>query len=161
MPVTPRALPSPLALALALVLALPLLAACSGDGDLRLYPQKGPVALSNPARAIPITLDHDSETSGVISFRLPKPLKTKCRGTWTSVAPQVRTRERGVSITLRDTGGRYNTSTKDLGGVNTGEIYAICKDGTRVEGTFVTGSGTQSGTGSAADSKGNTYKLLF
>jgi hypothetical protein len=48
-----------------------------------------------------------------------------------------------------------------LGGVNNGEIYAVCTDGTRVQGNFITGSGTESGTGTVTDSVGNTYKLLF
>jgi class 3 adenylate cyclase len=46
-------------------------------------------------------------------------------------------------------------------GVNTGEIYAACVDGTRVQGTFVIGSGTASGSGNATDTNGNVYKLLF
>ena len=48
-----------------------------------------------------------------------------------------------------------------LAGVNDGEIYAVCEDGTRVQGTFVIGSGTASGTGTATDTNGNVYKLLF
>jgi len=44
------------------------------------------------------------------------------------------------------------------------DFYAIspfCRDGTRVQGQFITGSGTESGTGTVTDSVGNTYKLLF
>ncbi len=48
-----------------------------------------------------------------------------------------------------------------VAGVNNGEIYAVCDDGTRVQGTFVIGSGTASGTGQATDTNGNVYKLLF
>ena len=48
-----------------------------------------------------------------------------------------------------------------MAGVNNGEIYAVCDDGTRVQGTFVIGSGTASGTGTATDTNGNVYKLLF
>ena len=73
----------------------------------------------------------------------------------------MRTKERGLSLTLRDTGGKYKTSTEDLGGVNSGEIYAVCSDGIRVKGTFISGSGTQSGTGTVTDTLGNTYKLLY
>jgi hypothetical protein len=40
-------------------------------------------------------------------------------------------------------------------GMNHGEIYAVCEDGTRVQGTFVIGSGTASGTGTATDTNGN------
>lgn len=145
-------------LALTLVAAL---AACGGGSSFRLYPLEGPIAQANPAKVIPITVTDDSQTSGQISFKLPKPSKTKCSGTWSSVAPRVTTHERGLSLTIKDVGGRYKNSTADVGGVNTGEIYAVCKDGTRVQGSFIMGSGTQSGTGTLSDTKGNSYKLLF
>ena len=45
--------------------------------------------------------------------------------------------------------------------MNDGEIYAVCADGTRLQGTFIIGSGTASGTGRATDTNGNVYKLLF
>ncbi|WP_233678069.1 hypothetical protein [Rhodobacter flavimaris] len=140
---------------------LPLLAACGGTGDMQLYPIQGPIANEDPASLIPITLEADTETSGIVTFRLPKPNKSKCQGTWSSVAPKVRTKERGLSLTLRDTGGKYKNSTEDLGGVNSGEIYAVCNDGNRLQGTFISGSGTQSGTGTVTDSLGNVYKLLY
>lgn len=138
------------------------LAACGGkSSDLRLYPVEGPIAESNPSQAITVSLSYTSDTSGNIYFRLPPPTKLRCTGTWTSVAPKVNSHERGLSLTLRDTGGKYTNSTKDVGGINTGEIYAVCTDGTRVQGHFITGSGTESGTGTVTDSLGNVYKLLF
>jgi len=139
-----------------------MLAACGGkSSDLRLYPLEGPIAESNPSQAITVSLSYTSDTSGNIFFRLPPPQKLRCTGTWTSVAPKVTSHERGMSLTLRDTGGKYTNSTKDVGGINTGEIYAVCTDGTRVQGHFITGSGTESGTGTVTDSLGNIYKLLF
>lgn len=141
---------------------IPLIAACGDNGDMRLYPVSGPIAEASPDKVIPITFeDDDSETSGIISFRLPKPTKVKCKGTWSSVAPKVRTQERGLSLTLSDTGGKYKNATADVGGVNSGEIYAVCGDGIKVQGTFISGSGTQSGTGTVTDTLGNSYKLLF
>ncbi|MGV8986427.1 MAG: hypothetical protein ACOH2H_09110 [Cypionkella sp.] len=141
---------------------LTIFAACSSKTtDLRLYPVEGPIAMNDPSQAITISLNHKTETSGDISFRMPPPSKNRCKGTWTSVAPKVVSHERGLSLTLRDTGGKYTNSTKDVGGINSGEIYAICTDGTRVQGRFITGSGTESGTGTVTDSLGNTYKLLF
>lgn len=128
---------------------------------LRLYPTEGPIALNDPAQAVTIALTHKTETSGDITFRLPPPTKSHCKGTWTSVAPKIVSHEQGLSLSLRDTGGRYTSSTKDVGGINSGEIYAICTDGTRVQGHFITGSGTESGTGTVTDSLGNTYKLMF
>ncbi len=142
------------------VLTLPLLAACGG-GEMRLYPVSGPIADLNPSHVIVVKADNDKETSGPISFRLPKPDKLKCKGTWSSVTPKIVSREKGVTLTLRDTGGKLKRSTEDVGGVNTGEIYAVCSDGSRVQGTFRSGSGTQSGTGAATDTLGNSYKLLF
>jgi hypothetical protein len=152
--VTPRS-------ALALI-TVALLAACSGNSSsFRLYPLSGPIAEANPAQVIQIGVTDESETSGLISFKLPKPSKTKCNGTWSSVSPRVKTHERGLSLTIKDVGGRYKNSTADVGGVNSGEIYAVCKDGTRMQGTFIMGSGTQSGTGTVTDTLGNSYKLLF
>jgi hypothetical protein len=142
--------------------SLALVTACgNGQGDMRLYPLQGPIAIQSPSTMIPVKSEDDTDTSGTISFRLPKPDKTRCTGTWTSVVPKVTSRERGLSLTLRDTGGKFKNATEDVGGINNGEIYAVCTDGTRVQGTFIMGSGTQSGTGSATDSRGNTYKLLF
>ncbi|MFD2174365.1 hypothetical protein [Rhodobacter lacus] len=138
-----------------------VLAACGGGDDMRLYPLSGPIAAANPSKLIPISLSNNTETSGEIAFRLPKPSKTRCTGTWTSVAPRVTTHERGFSLGIKSLGGKYTNSTSDVGGVNSGEFYAVCKDGTRLEGSFVMGSGTQSGTGTVTDTLGNSYKLLF
>ena len=66
-----------------------------------------------------------------------------------------------LSLTLKDTGGKLENGTSTVGGVNTGEIFAVCTDGTRVQGSFLIGSGTTSGTGTATDTNGNVYKLLF
>jgi hypothetical protein len=66
-----------------------------------------------------------------------------------------------VSLTLRDTGGRLGRDVTIVARVNNGEIYAVCTDGTRLQGNFISGSGTTSGTGRATDTNGNVYKLLF
>jgi len=145
-----------------LLISVTALAACGGASNtFSLYPLSGPIADANPAKAIQIAVTDESDTSGKLNFRLPKPNKTKCTGTWSSVAPRVKSHERGFSLTIRDLGGRYKNSTEDVGGVNSGEIYAVCKDGTRLQGTFIMGSGTQSGTGTVTDTLGNNYKLLF
>jgi hypothetical protein len=68
---------------------------------------------------------------------------------------------RGLNLSLRRPGVELSNTAEEQLGVNRGEIYAICTDNTRVEGSFVTGSGTNSGTGTATDSNGNTYKILF
>jgi hypothetical protein len=137
------------------------LAACGGQPQLRLYPVEGPIAARDPSQTISMSMGHQSDTSGEITFRMPPPTKARCKGTWTSVAPRVVSHERGLSLTLRDTGGRFTNTTQDVGGINSGEIYAVCTDGTRLQGRFISGSGTNSGTGTVTDSLGNTYKLLF
>ncbi len=138
------------------------LAACGGDTvPLRLYPLEGPIALADPSRTITISVRHKADTSGEIDFRMPIPSGLRCQGTWTSVTPRVNSHERGLSLSLRGPGGKVSNTTADVGGVNTGEVYAVCTDGTRLQGHFVTGSGTDSGTGTVTDTLGNTYKLLF
>ena len=67
----------------------------------------------------------------------------------------------GLALTWKKTGGEVGREVATVAGVNNGEIYAVCADGTRVQGTFVIGSGTASGTGQASDTNGNVYKLLF
>lgn len=145
---------------LALIALLPLAACGSGSqSDMLFYPLEGPIAQADPTLVIKATASDTDKTSGEVTFRLPG--KLKCKGTWSSLAPKVISQTRGVSLTLRDTGGRIGTERKSVAGVNEGEIYAVCEDGTRVQGNFVIGSGTASGTGRATDTKGNVYKLLF
>ena len=139
------------------------LSACGGNSvNLRLYPISGPILKANPSDIIAVKLRNQTTASADISFVLPgSGKKNRCNGTWTSVAPRVIEKERGLSLTLQSTGGKVTKSVTDVGGVNSGEIYAVCTDGTRVQGRFITGSGTESGTGTVMDSLGNTYKLLF
>ena len=147
--------------------ALCLAATLSGCGgnkavNLRLYPIDGPLKESHPSEIIAVKVRNQTTASADISFVLPTPgKKNRCNGTWTSVAPRVTEKERGLSLTLQSTGGKLSKSVTDVGGVNSGEVYAVCTDGTRVQGRFITGSGTESGTGTVTDTLGNTYKLLF
>jgi len=140
------------------------LSACGGGSsvNLRLYPIDGPIKDSNPSEIIAVKVRNQTTASADISFVLPgSGKKNRCNGTWTSVAPRVTEKERGMSLTLQSTGGKLTKTVKDLGGVNNGEIYAVCTDGARVQGRFIMGSGTESGTGTVTDTLGNTYKLLF
>ncbi|NEY89074.1 hypothetical protein [Tabrizicola oligotrophica] len=139
--------------------AVLLLAACGASKDMQLYPTGGPLAALTPPPVIVAKASNTKDNSGELSFRIPK--GPRCRGTWSSVAPRVQVRERGISLSIRDLGGNIGRSTETVGGVNTGEIYAVCRDGTIVQGSFVMGSGTTSGTGTATDTLGNSYKILF
>ena len=98
-------------------------------------------------------------TSGPLNFRLPE--RVKCEGTWSSLTPKTVSRTKGLSLTWKKTGGEVGGETRTEARVNDGELYAVCSDGRRVQGTFVIGSGTASGTGQATDTNGNVYKLLF
>ena len=142
-----------------LALLLPLAACGSGTSEMQLYPLEGPIAQADATKVIEIRAQNTNETSGPISFRLAH--KVRCQGTWSSVAPKEVSQTKGVSLTLRDTGGRLGRDVKTSARVNNGEIYAVCTDGTRVQGNFISGSGTTSGTGRATDTNGNLYKLLF
>jgi hypothetical protein len=142
-----------------LCLVLPLAACGGGSSQMQLYPLQGPIAEADPTLVIAAKAGNTNQTSGPITFRLPG--RIRCEGTWSSVAPKEVSRQRGLSLTLRDTGGRLGRDTKTVAGVNNGEVYAVCADGTRVQGNFISGSGTTSGTGQATDTNGNIYKLLF
>jgi hypothetical protein len=144
----------------AAVAAMISLAACvGGTSSMQLYPLQGEIANADPTLVIRATAKNTTGTSGPLAFRLPK--RGKCEGTWSSLTPKTVSNSRGLALTWKKTGGEVGRETATVAGVNSGEIYAVCEDGTRVQGTFVVGSGTASGTGSASDTNGNVYKLLF
>jgi hypothetical protein len=148
--VTPRILP---------LLLLSLSACGGGTSSMQLYPLQGEIAQADPTLVIQAKTTNTNSTSGTLTFKLPE--RGKCEGTWSSLTPPTVSRSKGLSLTWRKTGGEVGAETETVAGVNNGEIYAVCEDGTRVQGTFVIGSGTASGTGSATDTNGNVYKLLF
>jgi hypothetical protein len=145
--------------ALLLAAILPLAACSGGTTTMQFYPLEGAIKTEDPALVIEATMRNVNGTSGPVSFRLPD--RNDCEGTWSSLTPKTVSRSGGVSLTWKKVGGDVGSKTDTVAGVNDGEIYAVCEDGTRVQGTFVIGSGTASGTGSATDTNGNVYKLLF
>jgi hypothetical protein len=126
---------------------------------MQFYPLEGSIAKADPTLVIEARALNTNGTSGPLTFRLPG--RVKCEGTWSSLTPRTVSQSKGLSLTLKKTGGELGGETKTVAGVNNGEIYAVCADGTRVQGTFVIGSGTASGSGNATDTNGNVYKLLF
>jgi hypothetical protein len=144
---------------LALALILPLAACATSTSTMQLYPLQGEIADADPTLVIRAVAKNTSGTSGSLSFRLPE--RGKCEGTWSSLTPRKVSNSQGLALTWKKTGGEVGTARETVAGVNNGEIYAVCDDGTRVQGTFVIGSGTASGTGQASDTNGNVYKLLF
>ena len=143
-----------------LVAILPL-AACVGAGNttMQFYPLQGEIADADPTTVITATMENVSGTSGPLSFRLPG--RVQCEGTWSSLTPKTVSRTKGLSLTWKKTGGELGGETRTEARFNDGELYAVCEDGRRVQGTFVIGSGTASGTGRATDTNGNVFKLLF
>jgi hypothetical protein len=142
-----------------LALILPLAACAPSTSTMQLYPLQGEIAEADPTLVIRATAKNTSGTSGALSFRLPE--RGRCSGTWSSLTPRTVSNSQGLALTWKKTGGEVGTERETVAGVNSGEIYAVCEDGTRVQGTFVIGSGTASGTGQASDTNGNLYKLLF
>ncbi len=141
-------------------LAIAMLAACApSTSTMQLYPLQGEIADADPTLVIRATAKNTTGTSGALTFRLPE--RGKCSGTWSSLTPRTVSNSKGLALTWKKTGGEVGTARETVAGVNNGEIYAVCEDGTRVQGTFVIGSGTASGTGQASDTNGNVYKLLF
>lgn len=145
---------------LILAAILPL-AACGSGGttSMQFYPLDGEIATADPTLVVEATMRNVQGTSGPLSFRLPG--RVRCEGTWSSLTPKTISRTQGLSLTWRKTGGELGSESETVAGVNDGEIYAVCSDGRRVQGTFMIGSGTASGTGQATDTNGNIYKLLF
>ncbi len=156
---SPPALPLAARVILGVALALPLAACAPSTSTMQLYPLQGEIAEADPTLVIRASAKNTSGTSGALSFRLPE--RGRCTGTWSSLTPRTVSHSKGVALTWKKTGGELGTSRETVAGVNNGEIYAVCDDGTRVQGTFVIGSGTASGTGQASDTNGNVYKLLF
>lgn len=148
-------------LVLPALLSLTVLAACGGGkNEMRFYPTSGPLSQVTPLPVITAKLTDADEASGDITFRLPE--GGRCKGTWTTIAPRVTSRERGLNLTLSGGfGGKVGRTNETVGGVNSGQLFAVCKDGTRVEGYFMMGSGTSSGNGTATDTAGNSYRILF
>ncbi len=144
---------------IALIALMPLAGCVQSGSAMKLYPVDGPIAAANPTLVVDLNANVTDETSGKLSFKLPS--RVKCTGTWTTVAPREVERTKGLSLTIRGPNGKLDRTVTNVAGVNQGEIYAVCSDGNRLQGTFVVGSGTTSGTGRVSDIQGNTYKLLF
>jgi hypothetical protein len=145
--------------ALVAAVIFPLAGCATGTSPMQLYPLQGEIADADPTLVIQATARNTTSTSGELTFRLPE--RGKCVGTWSSLTPRTVSNTKGMSLTFKKTGGEVGREIETVAGVNNGEIYAVCADGTRVQGTFVIGSGTASGTGQASDTNGNVYKLLF
>lgn len=135
------------------------LTACSASVPVKMYPTKGPLSKLAPPPVIVATAEGVTSNSGALSLTLPS--GASCEGTWSSVAPRMAGSSWGTLFSQYGTAAGVSGSVAIVPGVNQGQFYAVCKDNTRIEGEFVTGSGTANGHGVAKDSNGNIYKILF
>jgi hypothetical protein len=130
------------------------------SASVTMYPVAGPYAAVVPLPVVKAIASGIEGNSGTITMTMPN--GEKCKGTWSSVAPQYSAVTTGSLFSVY--GGTIYGSTVSSGllpGVNKGQAFAPCDKGTTVNAEFYTGSGTASGYGIAKDSNGNVYKMLF
>jgi hypothetical protein len=132
---------------------------CTASIPVHLYPEKGPLARQNPTPVVVATAHNVISDSG--PFEVVLPGNVECKGNWSSIAPKAVSTSWGSIFSLAGSGTAVSTTASIVPGVNPGQFYAICSDNRKIEGEFVTGSGTASGTGAARDSKGNVFKMIF
>ena len=129
------------------------IAGCSTTANL--YPVEGPLATQRPLPVVVATVDGITENTGGISMTMPN--GEACTGKWSSAAPQYA----GAVSLLTQYGAVTGFATGIKPGVNRGEAFVTCVQGTTLQAEFYTGSGTANGYGVAKDSKGNVYKMIF
>ena len=135
------------------------LGACSLSTAVQMYPVEGPLSRVVPLPTLTATAEGVGGNTGRLSFVSAS--GAKCSGTWSSVAPQQISASWGTLFTLYGPATGMSSTVANLPGVNRGEAFAVCGDGTTFDVEFYTGSGTANGYGIARDSRSNVYKLLF
>jgi hypothetical protein len=139
------------------ITAASMISGCSTTANL--YPVQGPLAAQRPLPVVVATVDGTMGGTGGISMVMPG--GETCVGKWSSAAPQM------AVLTTTSLFGQYGsiagfgTIVGPAPGVNRGEAFVTCAQGTTLQAEFFTGSGTASGYGVAKDSNGNVYKMLF
>jgi hypothetical protein len=132
------------------------LCGCSSSRLVNLYPVQGPLAAQKPVPVIVGNAEGISGNTGTLTLALPS--GELCSGKWSSVAAEV------TSSSLL---GRFGSTagfpirTGPLPGVNKGQAFFACAQGTSIEAEFLTGGDTGNGYGVARDTQGNIYKMLF
>jgi hypothetical protein len=145
---------------LALILFAAVGAGCSISTTANFYPVSGPLSKIKPLPVMVANVSHVESTTGGLSLVMPD--GEACEGRWSSVAPTYYAS--GIGTLWGGYGGSIGFSGTTVGnvpGINRGEAFMTCKNGTTIKAEFVTGSGTASGNGRAEDSLGNVYKLIF
>ena len=135
------------------------LLACGCSTVINLYPVQGPLTSQKPLPVVVATADGILGNTGNLGMTMPS--GEVCAGKWSSAAPQM------AAISTTSLFGQYG-SIAGLGviagikpGVNRGEAFLTCSQGTTLEAEFYTGSGTANGYGVAKDSNGNIFKMIF
>jgi hypothetical protein len=136
-----------------LITAAICLASCSTT--VNFYPIEGPLAAKKSFPSITATVDGIANNTGGVAMSLPN--GETCSGKWASAAPQYA--ETVSLMTQYGTVSGFATGIKP--GVNRGEAFIVCSQGTTIQAEFYTGSGTANGYGIAKDSNGNVYKMIF
>jgi len=116
---------------------------------------EGPLAAKKPLPSIVATVDGITNNTGGVTMSLPN--GETCSGKWASAAPQYA----GTVSLLTQYGAVSGFATGIKPGVNRGEAFIACSQGTTMQAEFYTGSGTANGYGVAKDSNGNVYKMIF
>ena len=125
-----------------------------------LYPVEGPVSKLTPLPTIEAKVDGILSNTGGLSFTTHS--GENCTGRWSSVAPQAVSQSFGTLFTqYGSTIGINQSNIANIPGVNAGQAFASCSQGTSFDIEFITGSGTANGNGIAKDSEGNVYKMIF
>lgn len=139
--------------------AAALLSACSTS--VHLYPVEGPLTKSAPGKTIVATADGITGNTG--NFKFVSAEGATCQGRWSSVAPQFAATSNTSLMNRYGSAVGYSNSVivGAVPGVNKGQAFTVCSDGTRFDIEFYTGSGTANGYGIAKDTKGNIYKMIF
>jgi hypothetical protein len=132
------------------------LCGCSSTRLVNLYPVQGPLAAQKPVPVIVASFEGITGNTGDLTLVLPS--GEVCSGKWSSVA---------AAVTSTSLFGRFGSAagfsvaTGPLPGVNKGQAFISCAQGSAIEAEFFTGSGTGNGYGVARDSNSNVYKMLF
>lgn len=136
------------------------LAGCgSASQTVTFYPVKGPLAAQVPLPVVTAKADGITGNTGPMTMTLAS--GETCSGQWSSAAPQQVSVTSGGLFTMYGPAAGYSVTAGNVPGVNRGEAFMSCEQGTTVQAEFFTGSGTANGYGVAKDSKNNIYKMLF
>jgi hypothetical protein len=136
-----------------------LLTGCSASQTVTFYPVSGPLSKQVPLPVIKAKADGITGNTGPLTLTLPN--GEACKGQWSSAAPQQVAVSSGSLFTMYGPAAGYSVTAGNVPGVNRGEAFMACDQGTTVQAEFFTGSGTANGYGVAKDSSSNIYKMIF